>query len=150
MTPTERGFLYASGLHLLPQPFTIQGPNYRPDFYCPETGTIYEVTTCKISRHTRDGGLGSATLLAPVYIVYASMNHTNLKICEYRHLGEVTIPWKIHVPPVKETYFINELKKNITKGGNLNILNLMNYGIQKPLEDSTIILTAENNQFFVI
>lgn len=113
---------------LFPQPFMIishEGERYRPDFYCPENGSIYEITRNNAYNHIGNGHLGCAISVAPVFIVTLQPQQMLISISKYVHEGWSSSPRHITVSPEKEQLLLNAIKKYKEKGGNKNLISYL-------------------------
>lgn len=138
MVVTERIFTENFPHLLIPQPFLIKmydgGGAYRPDFYCPFNGSIYEVSTTKAYSHISEGHLGAALEIAPVFIVEIDFNLKKINIAKYVHEGWVIVPRHLQIGD-KEDFLLKELRKYPTKGGNQKILDHLNWRKKGKLSD---------------
>jgi len=116
----EKTFKYA----LIAQPFTILDCNYRPDFYCPETGSIYEVTTNGAANHISRGHLSCAARIAPVYIVEVYKEKV-VSINKYRPTKPGIKPTEVHISEKALVPLITGIARFHTIEGNRNLAKLV-------------------------
>jgi hypothetical protein len=108
---------------LIYSPFIIVDCNYRPDFYCPELGTFYEVTTDGACAHIKKKHLSCASKIAEVVIVNVFAN--TVVTAKYIPGNEVIEPTKLKIGIKKAEELIPELTKYLTVEANMKILSLL-------------------------
>lgn len=123
MKDSEELFVKSFKHKLIYSPFVIADCNYRPDFYCPELGTIYEVTTDGACCHIKKGHLACAVKLAEVVIVNVFAN--SITTAKYISDRKGFTPTVLKVGIKKAEELVPELMKYLNVKANIKILAMI-------------------------